>query len=129
MRRSTLGRGLDSLIHVVEDKPIEEEGLNNKPSASQTAPLWLVEYPSALTPTSLRLSARSRLEKLSTRPRHGLKAARAYLEKLRSQEGRTHTSLDLSGVDLTHCTMIQLQKGRVVDSTRHSFLGLVSIWK
>ncbi len=123
MRPSRLGRGLDSLIHAVEDAT----PASTSPDSS-TPLLWPVEHPDALTPAPLRLDIRSRLEKLSTRPRHGLKAARLYLDHLRQIDGRTHIDLDLSGVDLTSCTMIQLQKGRVVDSIRHSFFGVVSIW-
>lgn len=123
MRR--LGRGLDALIHAVEDeKEPKEESLY------PFYPLpWPLEHPCALTPTPLRLSARSHLDKLSTRPRHGLKAAHAYLDRLRQEDGRTHVSLDLTRVDLTHLTMIQLTRGRVVNEVRHSFLGVLSIWK
>lgn len=121
MRR--LGRGLDSLIHAV-DEPTKEESLY------PFYPLpWPVEHSHALTPTPLRLSARQRLEKLSTRPRSGLKAAHSYLDKLRQEDGRTHVSLDLTRVDLTHLTMIQLTRGRVVNQVRHSFFGVISIWK
>jgi hypothetical protein len=121
MKRSTLGRGLASLIHEVPppDTPIS-------PGLSTPLP-WPVEHPSALTPSPLRLDVRSRLEKLSTRSRLGLKAARAYLDRLRQQDGRTHVSLDLSGVDLTSSTMLQLRHGRVTTSKRYQFLG-VSIW-
>lgn len=126
MRR--LGRGLDSLIHAVDD-PVREDLIQSSPAGPSEPLPWHIEPPSALTPTPLRLSARSRLEKLSTRPRHGLKAARTYLDKLRQEDGRTHVSLDLSRVDLTHLTMIQLTRGRVVNEVRHSFLGVLSIWK
>lgn len=135
MRR--LGRGLDSLIHAVDD-PVKESTSYPRhpgsdpsdPTSSLSTPLpWPVEHPNALTPTPLRLSARSHLDKLSTRPRSGLKAAHAYLDKLRQEDGRTHVSLDLSHIDLTSCTMIQLTRGRVVNQVRHSFLGVLSIWK
>lgn len=126
MKPSRLGRGLDSLIHAVEEPTKEVAPV----CFDLSTPLpWPVEHPDALTPTPLRLDVRSRLEKLSTRPRMGLKSARAYLDHLRQVDGRTSIDLSLSGVDLTSCTMIQLQKGRVVDSIRHSFFGLVSIWK
>lgn len=103
MRR--LGRGLSALIHEVPSVPEED--------STAQAPL--------------RLKARSSLEKLSTRPRSGLKAARAYLDHLRQLDGRTHISLDLSGVDLTNSTMLQLRHGRVTTSKRYQFFG-VSIW-
>lgn len=126
MRR--LGRGLSSLIHEV---PKEEEfkGSNSSLVLSEPIhlPLWPVEHLDALTPASLRLDARSRLEKLSTRLRLGLKAARTYLDHLRQLDGRTHISLDLSGVDLTSSTMLQLRHGRVTTSKRYQFFG-VSIW-
>lgn len=125
MRR--LGRGLDALIHAVDD-PVRES-LIQPTSVDHSELPWHIEPSSALTPTPLRLSARQRLEKLSTRPRSGLKAAHAYLDKLRQEDGRTHVSLDLSRVDLTHLTMIQLTRGRVVNEVRHSFLGVLSIWK
>lgn len=134
MRR--LGRGLDSLIHAVD--PVKESTSYPRhpgsdpsdPTSNLSMPLsWPVEHPNALTPTPLRLSARQRLEKLSTRPRSGLKAAHAYLDKLRQEDGRTHVALDLKGVDLTQLTMIQLTRGRVVNEVRHSFLGVLSIWK
>lgn len=133
MRR--LGRGLDSLIHAVEDEKQPEESFQGVPGGgialvSLVEPLpWPVEHAHALTPTPLRLSARQRLDKLSTRPRSGLKAAHAYLDKLRQEDGRTHVSLDLTRVDLTHLTMIQLTRGRVVNEVRHSFFGVLSIWK
>lgn len=124
MRPSRLGRGLSALIHEV---PKEEKPSSCSPSL---AILWPVEHPEALTPASLRLSAREALEKLSTRPRHGMKAARAYLDHLRQMDARTHISLDLPpGVDLTASTMVQLKRERITNSVRHSFLGLVSIWK
>lgn len=129
-----LGRGLDALIHAVDD-PVRENlayppGPPADLSTSVSMPLpWPVEHPDALTPTPLRLSARQRLEKLSTRPRSGLKAAHTYLDKLRQEDGRTHVSLDLSHIDLTSCTMIQLTRGRVVNEIRHSFFGVLSIWK
>lgn len=124
MRPSRLGRGLASLIHEV---PKEEEPSSRSPSP---AILWPVEHPTALTSVSLRLHVRSALEKLSTRPRHGMKAARTYLDHLRQMDARTHISLDLPlGVDLTASTMLQLKRGRITNSVRHSFLGLVSIWK
>lgn len=126
MRR--LGRGLDALIHAVEDERPATSTLQDSPSSSSTPLPWPVEHLSALTPTPLRLDVRLRLEKLSARPRMGLKSARAYLDHLRQVDGRTSIDLNLSGVDLTSCTMIQLQKGRVVDSIRHSFFRLVSIW-
>lgn len=119
MRR--LGRGLSALIHEV---PKEEDTQTLYPS--DVLP-WPVEHSHALTPTPLRLEARSSLEKLSTRPRLGLKAARAYLDHLRQLDGRTHVSLDLSGVDLTSSTMLQLRHGRVTSSKRYQFFG-VSIW-
>lgn len=121
MKTSRLGRGLASLIREV---PKEE------PTYSPSlAILWPVEYLNALTPTPLRLSVREALEKLSTRPRTGLKAARAYLDKLRQVEGRTHVSLDLPpGVDLTSTTMLQLERERITNFTRYQFFGM-SIWK
>ena len=128
MRPSRLGRGLDSLIHAVEDDEKENKTPHTIPPDPSTPLQWPVEHPDALTPTPLRLEVRSSLEKLSTRPRHGLKAARAYLDHLRQIDGRTSIDLDISRVDLTGLTMIQLTRGRVVDSIRHSFFGLVSVW-
>lgn len=122
MRR--LGRGLSALIHEV---PKEEDTQTVYPSGVLPWPVEHAEHPGALTPTPLRLEARSSLEKLSTRPRLGLKAARTYLDHLRQLDGRTHVSLDLSGVDLTNSTMLQLRRGRVTSSKRHQFFG-VSIW-
>lgn len=121
MKTSRLGRGLASLIREV---PKEE------PTYSPSlAILWPVEYPTALSTSIARLMAREALEKLSTRPRLGLKAARAYLDKLRQVEGRTHVSLDLPlGVDLTSTTMLQLKRERITNATRYQFFG-VSIWK
>lgn len=138
MRR--LGRGLDALIHAVDD-PVKEntsyprhpgsDPSDSTPSLSTPLP-WPIEHaehPHALTSPPLQLSARQRLDKLSTRPRSGLKAAHVYLDKLRQEDGRTHVSLDLTRVDLTHLTMIQLTRGRIVNEVRHSFFGVLSIWK
>lgn len=123
MRPSRLGRGLASLIHEVP--PAEEPTCNPSPAI-----LWPVEHPEALTPAPLRLSAREALEKLSTRPAQGMEVARTYLDHLRQMDARTHISLDLPpGVDLTASTMLQLTRERITNSVRHSFLGLVSIWK
>lgn len=125
MRPSRLGRGLDSLIHAVEEPTKEIVPV----CSSLPTPLpWPVEHPSALTPTPLRLDIRSRLEKLSTRPRIGLKAARAYLDHLRQVDGRTSIDLTLSpDVDLTDRTMLNLRHGRISTQTRYQFFG-VSIW-
>lgn len=117
MRR--LGRGLASLIHEVPAPA---------PTSSTLPGSWPTEHPDALTPTPLRLFARNALEKLSVRSRVGLKAARAYLDHLRQADGRTHVSLDLSGIDLTSATMLQLKRGRILSETRYQFFG-VSIWK
>ena len=125
MRRSTLGRGLDALIHVVDD-PVKEN-LTHPASTLSTPLLWPVEHPTSLTPTPLRLAARSRLEKLSTRSRLGVKAARLYLDYLRQIDGRTHIDTSLSGVDLTSATMLQLTHGHTLKLKRYSFFG-VSIW-
>lgn len=100
-----LGRGLDALLHVVEDK------MENIPSKPSPASLWPVEHPDSLTPPALRLSVRERLEKLSTRPRHGVKAARAYLDKLRRQDGRISLDLTTSRFDLTGSTLLHLKDG------------------
>ncbi len=123
MKRPPLGSGLASLIREVPNL----DTLPLSPPSSSAPLSWPVEHPSALTPPALRLSARAALEKLSARPHHGVKAARAYLDKLRQVDGRTHVSLDLSGVDLTTCTMLSLRRGRIIDSTRYHFFG-VSIW-
>ncbi len=116
-----LGRGLDSLLHVVES----EEETTIKPSAVLSSP---TEHPDSLTPLDLRLKARQRLEKLSSRPRHGIRAARHYLDKLRREDGRISLDLDISKVDLTSSTMLQLASERIASQTHHSFFG-VSIWK
>lgn len=120
MRRSTLGRGLASLIHEV---PEPVEGMLYTTHGAR------YERPHALTPTPLRAHVRSCLEKLSIRPRTGLKAARAYLDHLRQLEGRTSIDLTLSPqVDLTDRTMLSLRHGRISTQTRYQFFG-VSIWK
>lgn len=132
MRRSTLGRGLDALIHAVEDdKQLDKEAFQGVPGGllhiALVEPLWPVEHPTSLTPTPLRLAARQSLDKLSTRPRLGLKAARLYLDHLRQIDGRTSIDTSLSGVDLTKATMLQLTHGHVSQLKRYSIFG-VSIW-
>ena len=127
MRPSRLGRGLASLIHVVEDEKPTEDAISVD-SSPLPEPLWPVEHPDALTPTPLRLTARKALEKLSTRPRLGLKAARLYLDHLRQLDGRLHIDTSLpSGIDLTSATMLQLTHGHTLKLKRYSFFG-VSIW-
>lgn len=130
MRRTPLGRGLASLIHEVpEPAPISQpQPLDLVPPEDRTLPgSWPSEHPEALTSASARKRVQAALEKLSTRPRLGLKAARLYLDHLRQIDGRTHTSLNLSGVDLTSCSMLQLKRGRIEAEKRFEFCG-VSIW-
>lgn len=128
MRRSTLGRGLASLIHEVPNIPNAGDTPPSAPSDESLPLPWPVEHSHALTPTPLRLDARSRLDKLSTRPRVGLNAARAYLDKLRQEAGRTSIDLDISRVDLTNRPMLSLTRERITTQTRYQFFG-VSIWK
>lgn len=123
MRRSTLGRGLDALIHAVPDR---QSPTHSAPDLS-TPLQWPVEHSYALTSVPLRLAARQALEKLSTRPRTGLKAARLYLDHLRQIDGRTSIDTSTTGIDLTSATMLQLTHGHTFNLKRYSFFG-VSIW-
>jgi hypothetical protein len=107
--RRILGRGLDSLLHVVESEAEVQQVMVE--SFSTPSPSSSVEHPDSLTPLPLRLKARERLEKLSSRPRHGIRAARHYLDKLRCEDGRISLNLDTSRFDLTGANLLQLKDG------------------
>lgn len=118
-----LGRGLEALIHAVE--PIEEP-ITLSPPVS-----WSVEHLGALSSPALRLQARDALQKLSTRPRTGIRSARSYLDKIARLPSPWWTfheelgmpkdasiSRPLDHVDLTHCCLLQLKDGRLARSER-----------